>query len=432
MLHRRAGLAALTSLVLALSPLAPARADTTHPTLAERQAARNRVTVAQRAVTNLQAKAELAVEFYNGQLLLARQAAAASEASAARAVQAQEAYLRSVAAAEAAQHDADQATAQAVTAEAARTAAQTHADASQAKLDAMAAGAFRGESRLAMVSQLFLASDPSELANGRQLVDRVSEYQNQIIVTLNLARDEAIQSSQRAKQAQAKAVKAAGRATRALAAADHAKARASASNHQAALAAQSAHRALDAAHRAKLRAGALVARAELSLHRAVRSAASLERAAAAARAAAARVSTGHIPSNAAKLAISAAFHEIGVPYSWGGGDESGPTRGFAQGANTVGFDCSGLTLYAYAKSGVHLDHYTGSQWNQGKRISSRRDLLPGDLMFFATDTSSPATIHHVAIYIGKNRMIEAPFTGEVVRVASANRDDFIGGTRPWA
>jgi cell wall-associated NlpC family hydrolase len=127
-----------------------------------------------------------------------------------------------------------------------------------------------------------------------------------------------------------------------------------------------------------------------------------------------------------------AFQEIGVPYSWGGGDENGPTYGFAQGAGTKGFDCSGLTLFAYAQAGIHLDHYTGTQWNQGMRISSRGALEPGDLMFFAYDTSDPSTIHHVSIYIGNGKMIEAPYTGEVVRVTSYGRSDFIGGVRPWA
>jgi cell wall-associated NlpC family hydrolase len=163
----------------------------------------------------------------------------------------------------------------------------------------------------------------------------------------------------------------------------------------------------------------------------VRSAASLEAAAKAARRNASHVTTGKAPSDAAATAIHWAFQEIGIPYSWGGGNEDGPTYGFAQGANTKGFDCSGLTLFAYGKTGIHLDHYTGSQWGQGKRISSRADLQPGDLMFFATDTSDPSTIHHVAIFLGNDKMIEAPQTGEVVRVASSVRDDFIGGTRPW-
>jgi cell wall-associated NlpC family hydrolase len=163
----------------------------------------------------------------------------------------------------------------------------------------------------------------------------------------------------------------------------------------------------------------------------VRSAAALQAEAEAARRAAAGLDDGTAPSDAARIAIHWAFQEIGVPYSWGGGDDNGPTEGFAQGAGTVGFDCSGLTMFIYHKAGIQLDHYTGSQWQVGQRITSMADLLPGDLMFFAYNTSDESTIHHVAIYIGKGKMIEAPYTGEVVRVSDANRPDFIGATRPW-
>ncbi len=140
---------------------------------------------------------------------------------------------------------------------------------------------------------------------------------------------------------------------------------------------------------------------------------------------------GGIPApsgSAAQTAISWAFKEIGVPYSWGGGDASGPTYGFAQGAGTVGFDCSGLTLFAYAHAGIRLGHYTGSQWDAGRHVT-RDQLLPGDLVFYATDLSDPSTIHHVGLYLGGGKMIEAPHTGDVVKVSNALRSDLIGGVR---
>ena len=68
----------------------------------------------------------------------------------------------------------------------------------------------------------------------------------------------------------------------------------------------------------------------------------------------------------------------------------------------------------------------------GPRYRSMSDVKPGDLLFFAYNPSDESTIHHVGIYIGDGRMIEAPYTGEVVRVSSAYRSDFIGATRPWA
>ena len=98
---------------------------------------------------------------------------------------------------------------------------------------------------------------------------------------------------------------------------------------------------------------------------------------------------------------------IGTQYAWGGGDANGPTRGIRDGGtadrygdyNKIGFDCSGLALYAYAQIGVALPHYSGYQYFRGARIS-KANLQPGDLVFFAYNTSDPGTIHHVAIYAG--------------------------------
>ncbi|MFI0486001.1 NlpC/P60 family protein [Actinomadura sp. 9N215] len=129
------------------------------------------------------------------------------------------------------------------------------------------------------------------------------------------------------------------------------------------------------------------------------------------------------------VAARAALKWLGTPYSWGGGTVAGPSYGVAQGAGTVGFDCSGLTMYAWDKAGVRLDHWTGTQWTSGPHIPID-ELRLGDLVFFATDTSDPGTIHHVGIYIGKGRMVEAPYTGARVRVASIHRGDLIGATRP--
>jgi len=134
-------------------------------------------------------------------------------------------------------------------------------------------------------------------------------------------------------------------------------------------------------------------------------------------------------SGPAATAVQWAFAEIGVTYAWGGGDADGPTQGFAQGADTVGFDCSGLTLFAWAHAGVRLGHYTGAQWEAGRHVA-QSDLQPGDLVFFATDTADAATIHHVGLYIGGGNMISAPHTGDVVRVASVTGfGGYIGAVR---
>ncbi len=97
-------------------------------------------------------------------------------------------------------------------------------------------------------------------------------------------------------------------------------------------------------------------------------------------------------------AVAIAERELGVPYVWGG-------------ASPAGFDCSGLTMWVYAQLGIHLDHFTGSQWEAGPHVP-RADLEPGDLVFFEPD------IGHVGIYIGNNLFIHAPHTGTVVQISS--------------
>ncbi|WP_026416341.1 NlpC/P60 family protein [Actinomadura oligospora] len=135
-----------------------------------------------------------------------------------------------------------------------------------------------------------------------------------------------------------------------------------------------------------------------------------------------------------QTAVRAALHWLGTPYSWGGGNTSGPTRGIAQGANTIGFDCSALTQYAWAQAGIHLDRIAADQYRDGPHIP-RNQIAPGDLLFFAHDTTNPATIHHVALYLGNGRMIHAPQTGDVVRTTTFTGNpyrehQYIGATRP--
>jgi len=124
---------------------------------------------------------------------------------------------------------------------------------------------------------------------------------------------------------------------------------------------------------------------------------------------------GRIPRvygrQASEYVIRRAMSQLGVPYSWGGGDASGPSRGIDQGANTVGFDCSGLYLYAFAGVGIKLDHYSGSQYNAGRKIPSSQ-MRRGDLIFYGPNASQ-----HEAMYLGDGQMLEAPFTGSQVRIA---------------
>ncbi|MDX6741832.1 NlpC/P60 family protein [Actinocorallia sp. A-T 12471] len=130
-----------------------------------------------------------------------------------------------------------------------------------------------------------------------------------------------------------------------------------------------------------------------------------------------------------KTVVREALKWIGTPYSWGGGNTKGPSKGIAHGAKIRGFDCSGLALYAWAKAGIGLDHWTGSQWAAGPKVPTTM-LRAGDLVFFAKNTKDPDTIHHVGIFIGDGRMVEAPYTGARVRISSIWRNGLIGAVRP--
>ena len=84
---------------------------------------------------------------------------------------------------------------------------------------------------------------------------------------------------------------------------------------------------------------------------------------------------------------------------------------------------------SWAHAGFTLDHYTGYQWVEGHHIDIAQ-MRPGDLVFFASDTSDPLTIHHVGIYVGGDKMIDAPHTGASVRYDNVFIPGFIGAVRP--
>lgn len=122
-------------------------------------------------------------------------------------------------------------------------------------------------------------------------------------------------------------------------------------------------------------------------------------------------------------AVGAAKKWLGTPYSWGGGTPSGPTKGFAQGANTTGFDCSSLMQYAWAKAGVQLPRTTYDQIKVGKAVANISQAKPGDLLF--------PSDHHVQMYLGNGKVIEAPQTGGHVQIVGL-RSSYIAIRRPGA
>ncbi|MCL4554688.1 MAG: NlpC/P60 family protein [Actinobacteria bacterium] len=96
--------------------------------------------------------------------------------------------------------------------------------------------------------------------------------------------------------------------------------------------------------------------------------------------------------------IKTALRYLGVPYVWGGADPA------------TGFDCSGLVQYVYMQNGVYLPHYSVYQSQLGVEVPADA-MLPGDLVFFG----SP--VHHVGIFMGDDLFIEAPRTGDVVKIS---------------
>jgi cell wall-associated NlpC family hydrolase len=150
------------------------------------------------------------------------------------------------------------------------------------------------------------------------------------------------------------------------------------------------------------------------------------RAAAAAAAAGNPQGPGQVPSWAwgsgasasqGDIAANWALSQLGKPYQWGG---AGPDS----------YDCSGLAMVAWAHAGVQIAHWTGYQWNSGPHVPVSQ-LQRGDLLFYATNTSDPNTIHHVAIYIGNGMMVNAPYTGAFVRIDGMYEPGgLIGAVRP--
>jgi cell wall-associated NlpC family hydrolase len=142
-------------------------------------------------------------------------------------------------------------------------------------------------------------------------------------------------------------------------------------------------------------------------------------------------SAGPRPVGDAKTVITRALSQLGVQYAWGGGNSKGPTRGIRDGGVAdlygdyakVGFDCSGLMIYAFAGAGVSLPHYSGYQASSGRRVPLNQKA-PGDMLFWATG----GVIHHVALYIGNGQMIEAPYSGSQVRIAPVR----YGGIVPYS
>jgi cell wall-associated NlpC family hydrolase len=116
-------------------------------------------------------------------------------------------------------------------------------------------------------------------------------------------------------------------------------------------------------------------------------------------------------------AIQEAQKQLGVPYVWGG-------ESLAEG----GFDCSGLVQWAFAKVGVRMPRVAADQAKTGPRLAFQQ-AQPGDLLFWTIDPTAPGYISHEAIYLGGDKMLVAPRTGDVVKIQKVYFKGFWGAVR---
>ncbi|WP_432156708.1 C40 family peptidase [Streptomyces sp. bgisy153] len=147
----------------------------------------------------------------------------------------------------------------------------------------------------------------------------------------------------------------------------------------------------------------------------------------------------------ARAIVDAACSQIGVPYSWGGGSIHGPTYGQdypgggpgAHDSQVKGFDCSHLVQYA-AWQGARIALPEGS-WNQARysgatarfaRGQGLGPLQPGDLLLWATHPGDLGSVHHIAVYLGGGKMVEARESGTRVMVSDVRLNaEYAGALR---
>jgi peptidoglycan DL-endopeptidase RipA len=147
-------------------------------------------------------------------------------------------------------------------------------------------------------------------------------------------------------------------------------------------------------------------------------------------------SSSHWTAAMGRTVVDRALQYLGTPYAWAGGSTSGPTRGqCVSGAarndcHITGFDCSGLALYSWGPYRA-MAHSAEVQYSSGSVHPTASGLLPGDLVFWSSN-HAVSGIHHVAIYVGNGNVIQAPESGDIVRITplqSVSRGYF-GATRP--
>ena len=402
----------------------------------------------------------------DGQLTAAQQAQQAAAAQVgqitASLAQAQSAAAGAAAAANIALQDyeerqaaSEQARAAAEAAAAAAAQAQADLGVGRAEVVAFARDSYKQGSTSSGTLALMTAGGPAELIERAAFLDSVGEHRGDVVVELAALEEQATAADQAAQQAVGEAQTLEAEAATLLASAQQQEV--AARGQAAALEAQQtelegqlaqAQQTLYGLQGARQAAEAYAAQQRTAPPAPARTAAAPSTTAAAPPAAntpASRPVTAPRPvapppadttagaptGSVVQRAIAAAQSQHGLPYSWGGGNASGPTYGIPPDTGIYGFDCSGLTQYAYARAGIAIGGTSREQYSKfSNRTVARDDLQAGDLVFWSS-SDSPGDIYHVALYIGGGKVVQAPQSGDVVKTGSMwFGNDYFGAVRP--
>ena len=295
---------------------------------------------------------------------------------------------------------------------AAITAAQTTVDSTQVQVDAIARDAYESGA-LGGAASVLLSQDPQAALRGADYLQRVADNRDRELAQATNARNTLVQAQASANQELASVQK-----LQASLQAEQKAINALIGKQQTALAATQAQAAAQAA--AQVAAATQVSRSQTrtALPAAkAKAVAPVANVAAPVAKVAATVATAAAPavpavaSSKAAAVLRYAYAQLGKAYRYG-----------AAGART--FDCSGLTMKAWAAAGVALSHNAAAQYYSTKHVA-KSALQPGDLVYFGRP------IHHVGIYIGGGKFIEAPYTGAKIRISNLSaRHDYAGASRP--
>jgi cell wall-associated NlpC family hydrolase len=292
---------------------------------------------------------------------------------------------------------------------AAIAAAQTTVDSTQGLVDAIARDAYESGA-LGGAASVLLSQDPQAALRGADYLERLAQNRDRELAQATSARNTLVQAQTATNQELASV-----QALQVSLQAEQKTINALIGKQQAALVVTQAQAATQAAVQVAAttqvsRGQARTALPKAAVALAAKAAAPAPKAAAP-KAAAPVAAVPTVASSRAAAALRYAYAQLGKPYRYG-----------ASGART--FDCSGLTMRAWAAAGVAISHNAAAQYGSTRHVA-RNALQPGDLVYFGRP------IHHVGIYVGGGKFIEAPYTGADIRISNlSNRHDYAGASRP--